>query len=502
MVTVSLRSATARSLLCALLLGVILLQGAMIGSVAATTADFDGQSGVSGDSSVNSSAINATATIEDLTIDSSDTFTHNGTRAIWNDSDFSVSVRVRADQTNNDYYDVCLLERRSDGDTSHFGCNTTSLTTRGTAIRFDVSSNQTIVGRHQLIVTASSSFGSGSLSPETRQASLFVLNKTADLDSDQLSNIREHKLGLNLTNSDTDGDGLTDGAEVNVHGTDPGNTDTDTDGAPDNVEVNGKSNATLADTDGDGVLDGRELELNTDPTSPHSDEDSLADARELEVDTDPLQADSDSDGLDDGRELEVGTDPLVADTDGDGVLDGREVEIGSDPLDTDTDGDFLRDGMELLIGLNPTSALQTVLLVFAASGLLALAGYLLYRYDGLGIGVETGGGDVDDDSSAAEAPPEPTPADSESSSDQSEGPPIELLTPPDRIHRILDQNDGHVPQADIVDETDWSKAKVSRTLSKMEEAGDVDRYRLGRGNVVTYPDVDPVENALSDDEES
>jgi LPXTG-motif cell wall-anchored protein len=41
----------------------------------------------------------------------------------------------------------------------------------------------------------------------------------------------------NPNKADTDGDGLNDGAEVNVHGTDPNSADTDDDGTSDRVEI-------------------------------------------------------------------------------------------------------------------------------------------------------------------------------------------------------------------------------------------------------------------------
>jgi Neuraminidase (sialidase) len=106
---------------------------------------------------------------------------------------------------------------------------------------------------------------------------------------------------------DSDADGLSDGAEVHVHGTDPLDADSDDDGLDDGDEV---------DTYG----------------------------------TDPLDSDSDDDGLSDGDELHIhDTDPLDPDSDDDGFPDGDEVLAGSDPNDSNS----------TLVGFGPPAALNT-----------------------------------------------------------------------------------------------------------------------------------------------
>jgi hypothetical protein len=71
-----------------------------------------------------------------------------------------------------------------------------------------------------------------------------------DADADGLTAAEELAVGSDPVNSDTDGDGISDGDEVFLYGTDPTNSD----------------------TDGDGVDDGTEIfVLHTDPTVPGPD---------------------------------------------------------------------------------------------------------------------------------------------------------------------------------------------------------------------------------------
>jgi hypothetical protein len=86
--------------------------------------------------------------------------------------------------------------------------------------------------------------------------------------------LEKGSLGTDPNNADTDGDGLSDGHEINTSLTDPNNADTDGDGLSDGVETNtgiyGSSTDTgtdpnNSDSDGDGVSDGNEVTNNTDP---------------------------------------------------------------------------------------------------------------------------------------------------------------------------------------------------------------------------------------------
>ncbi|MEF8885601.1 MAG: hypothetical protein V5A44_10835, partial [Haloarculaceae archaeon] len=59
------------------------------------------------------------------------------------------------------------------------------------------------------------------------------------------------------------------------------------------------------------------------------------------------------------------------------------------------------------------------------------------------------------------------------------------------VARLLDLNGGRVLRSDMVEAADWSKATVSRVLTRMEEAGEVSRVDIGRGNLVARPGDEP-----------
>ncbi|MFB6280676.1 MAG: helix-turn-helix domain-containing protein [Haloferacaceae archaeon] len=313
------------------------------------------------------------------------------------------------------------------------------------------------------------------------------------------------------TVADTDGDGLTDAAEVRRHDTDPNRPDTDGDGLADADEVGTyAADPTAADTDGDGLGDAAEIDRHgTDPTVADTDDDGLADPLEVDTyDTDPAAVDTDVDGLVDGAEVGTHrTGPTAADTDGDGLEDGPEVDRhGTDPNRPDTDGDGLADGPEVdRHGTDPTTAdtdgdgtgdaaevdrapfppwLPAALaLLVVLAGLAALA-----RRRGLlpvpvpeAVGLlpfvpdRTGG---DGDAAAGDGA---TPA--------ADG--TGYRSDEERVLALLRERGGRIRQSEVVDATDWSKAKVSRLLSSMAEAGRIRKVNVGRGNVIELPASEP-----------
>jgi hypothetical protein len=69
--------------------------------------------------------------------------------------------------------------------------------------------------------------------------------------------------------------------------------------------------------------------------------------------------------------------------------------------------------------------------------------------------------------------------------------PNELLSDRGQIIRILVENDGRTYQYRIVEETGWSKSKVSRLLSEMHERGEIGKVSVGRENAIVLADHDP-----------
>jgi hypothetical protein len=161
-----------------------------------------------------------------------------------------------------------------------------------------------------------------------------------DSDEDGLLDGEEQAYQTDPLNIDTDADGLSDGDEVNIHGSDPVLLDSDGDTLNDGIEVNSYgTNPALADTDGDEINDNVEIDNNLDPLdaadgNADPDADGLLTKEELLIGTSFTNPDSDYDGLTDGDEVSRATNPLDDDTDNDGESDGMEVDAGTDPLDS------------------------------------------------------------------------------------------------------------------------------------------------------------------------
>ncbi|MEM7246798.1 MAG: hypothetical protein AAF533_15710 [Acidobacteriota bacterium] len=198
-------------------------------------------------------------------------------------------------------------------------------------------------------------------------------DELADTDGDGLSNGAEAEAGSDPFDPDTDDDLLLDGEETQagVDGfiTDPIDRDTDDDGLLDSEEAAMGLDPSQADTDRDGIADGTELGLLTGQTDIDgagpvrgTDERVFQPDGDPRTTTNPTMADSDGGGALDGTEDLDGDgvqdlrdgDPTDGsddvDTDGDGLPDLTEESLGTDPTVGDTDGDGILDGEEVVPG--------------------------------------------------------------------------------------------------------------------------------------------------------
>jgi hypothetical protein len=66
-----------------------------------------------------------------------------------------------------------------------------------------------------------------------------------------------------------------------------------------------------------------------------------------------------------------------------------------------------------------------------------------------------------------------------------------LVSDEDRIVNMLEANGGRMKQITIVEETDWSKSKVSMLLSDMEDEGKISKLRVGRENIISIAGKEP-----------
>lgn len=64
----------------------------------------------------------------------------------------------------------------------------------------------------------------------------------------------------------------------------------------------------------------------------------------------------------------------------------------------------------------------------------------------------------------------------------------EIRTDAERVHVLLEAQDGRMRQAAIADELDWTASKTSRVVSDLVDEGRVEKLKLGRENLIDLPD--------------
>jgi hypothetical protein len=139
-----------------------------------------------------------------------------------------------------------------------------------------------------------------------------VATTAIDRDEDGLTDDEERRIGTNPDKWDSDGDGITDGTEVNSLRSNPKLRDTDGDGLGDNIEMWTHTGIANPDTDGDGMSDGFEAAIGEHP-------------RVKDLNADPTARAQTSEDLIRSMEQQLGITEHNVDTDGDGFADWVEV---------------------------------------------------------------------------------------------------------------------------------------------------------------------------------
>ncbi|QQR55204.1 hypothetical protein IPG41_01420 [Candidatus Peregrinibacteria bacterium] len=171
-----------------------------------------------------------------------------------------------------------------------------------------------------------------------------------DNDGDGLTNGEEIQYGSNPLVTDTDEDGEDDIHEIFVKGTDPAHYDSDHDGLADTLDAEPQNFNTFENRVSEEEISAHVTEegISTPLGMTDSDEDGLADLFELYLSTDPLQKDSDDDGLSDGDEwTQYGTDPnkatsafqvgglrIVNALNNEVMVEGQQFYMGQGPAET------------------------------------------------------------------------------------------------------------------------------------------------------------------------
>lgn len=68
--------------------------------------------------------------------------------------------------------------------------------------------------------------------------------------------------------------------------------------------------------------------------------------------------------------------------------------------------------------------------------------------------------------------------------------PEELLSPEERVLGLLEENGGRMKQKVVTEELGWSAARTSQVVGDLRDAGKVESFRLGRENVLKFPEDD------------
>jgi len=168
-------------------------------------------------------------------------------------------------------------------------------------------------------------------------------------------------------------------------------------------------------------------------------------------------------------------------------------------------GVVLPDGVVRVVSSPPRAGLATS--EWSGAGVPAVLGFdgvmlpMLLALVLLGLGgvawyVGTLSRSGDGNATATHGPSAPEKPDTQPSSappttETTAGTQEEILSDEDFVIQLLEENGGRMKQVSIVEQTDWSKSKVSMLLSEMEEDDRISKLRVGRENIISLAGEEP-----------
>ena len=153
----------------------------------------------------------------------------------------------------------------------------------------------------------------------------------------------------------------------------------------------------------------------------------------------------------------------------------------------------------------PADPAETPISSAVIAGIIALAIVavaIVYLRRRGGTTVTTGTDEPGDDAAGTADAADPVVAagsevDGETESD-SQPPADELLSPEERVLKLVREQGGRMKQQEVVREMDWTDARTSQVVGSLREDGKIESFRLGRENVLKLPDEDETDDIDED----
>lgn len=145
-------------------------------------------------------------------------------------------------------------------------------------------------------------------------------------------------------------------------------------------------------------------------------------------------------------------------------------------------------------GLTPGMLIGIIIVILLAG----VGGWFYQRRDSDDRPPATAAATNTDPATDADTDPGRTDPEADTATAADDEPDPELLSNEEQVLRLLDQHGGRMKQKQVIEELGWTDAKTSKVVSGLREDGQIDSFRIGRENVLTYPDKKLTDN--SDDE--